>query len=63
MEKALAAEPSFHLLDCRTELERLRTEGELVWKDIDSLVGGHFVRTIPGVQGCDGFFVAILQKS
>jgi 16S rRNA (cytosine967-C5)-methyltransferase len=63
VEKALAAEPSFHVLDGRTELERLRAEGELVWEDIDSLVSGRFVRTIPGIHGCDGFFVATLEKS
>ena len=63
VEKALANEPSFHLIDCRSELERLRAEGELAWEDIDSLVRGPFVRTIPGVHACDGFFAAILQKS
>jgi len=30
---------------------------------LESLVGGRFLRTIPGVHPCDGFFVAILQKS
>ena len=63
VEKTLAADPSFRTLDCRTELERLRGEGELAWSDIDSLLSGRFVRTIPGVHPCDGFFVAILQKS
>ena len=63
VQKAVAAEPSFQVLDGRIELERLRAEGELAWKDIDSLVRGLFVRTIPGVHACDGFFVAILEKS
>ena len=63
VEKTLATDPSFRALDCRTELERLRAEGELAWNDIDSLLSGQFVRTIPGVHPCDGFFVAILQKS
>ena len=63
MEKALAADPSFHALDGGTALQRLRAEGELVSKDIDSLVSGRFVRTIPGTHACDGFFVAILEKS
>jgi 16S rRNA (cytosine967-C5)-methyltransferase len=63
VEKALAAETSFRSLDCRAELERLRSEGELAWNDIGSLLNGRFVRTIPGVHPCDGFFVAILQKS
>ena len=62
VEEALAAETSFRALDCRTELERLRSEGELAWNDINSLLSGRFVRTIPGVHPSDGFFVAILQN-
>jgi 16S rRNA (cytosine967-C5)-methyltransferase len=65
VEAALAGEPlrsSFHLLDCRMELERLRKDGHLAWENIDSLLSGQFVRTIPGVHPCDGFFVAILQR-
>jgi len=62
VEEALAAETSFRARDCRTELERLRSEGELAWNDINSLLSGRFVRTIPGVHPSDGFFVAILQN-
>ena len=61
--KALSAETTFRALDCRAEMERLRAEGELVWENLDSLMSGQFVRTIPGVHPCDGFFVAILEKS
>jgi 16S rRNA (cytosine967-C5)-methyltransferase len=60
---ALSGDTAFHVVDCREELERLRAEGELVWSSPDSLVDGRFLRTIPGVHPCDGFFVAILQKS
>jgi len=63
VEKALAAGPSFRLLDGRLQLEQLRAQGELVWNDTNSLVSGPFVRTIPGVHPCDGFFVAILEKT
>ncbi|MGH9539446.1 MAG: 16S rRNA (cytosine(967)-C(5))-methyltransferase RsmB [Terriglobales bacterium] len=61
-EEALAAEPLFEALDCRPELEGLRTEGELAGIEIDSLLRGRFVRTIPGVHPCDGFFAAILKR-
>jgi 16S rRNA C967 or C1407 C5-methylase (RsmB/RsmF family) len=44
------------------ELEHLWAERELVWDDLDSLASGGFVRTIPGVHLCDGFFVAILRR-
>ena len=63
VDYALSGETGFHVLDCREELERLCAAGELVWSSPDSLVDGRFLRTIPGAQPCDGFFVAILQKS
>ena len=53
----------FKLIPIRAELERLQLSGDLVWQNIDSLVSGDFLRTIPGVHPCDGFFAAILQKS
>ena len=62
IEEALSGQISFRVIDCRLELERMRNAGELVWNNIDSLISGRFVRTIPGVHPCDGFFVAILQK-
>jgi 16S rRNA (cytosine967-C5)-methyltransferase len=62
VEKALAADPSFRVVDARGELQRLRTTGELKWDDIDSLLSGPYLRTIPGVHPCDGFFAAILEK-
>jgi 16S rRNA (cytosine967-C5)-methyltransferase len=62
VEAALSGKAPFSVLDCRAELERLEAEGELVWKP-DSLVSGRFLRTVPGVHPCDGFFVAILQRS
>jgi 16S rRNA (cytosine967-C5)-methyltransferase len=63
VEKAMSVDHSFHVVDCRRELMRLREEGELKWEDIDSLTIGSYLRTIPGVHPCDGFFAAILQKS
>jgi 16S rRNA (cytosine967-C5)-methyltransferase len=62
VENALTTNGQFRLLDCRTELERLRSEGELAWEAIESLVSGSYLRTIPGVHPCDGFFAAILEK-
>jgi 16S rRNA (cytosine967-C5)-methyltransferase len=63
VEKAMSVDHSFRVLDCRVELERLRSQGELRWEQIDSLTNGPYLRTIPGVHPCDGFFAAILQKS
>lgn len=59
----LKGNPEFRLVPVRDELERLRQSGDLVWKEIDNLVSGDFLRTIPGVHPCDGFFAAILEKN
>ncbi|GAC1436130.1 MAG: 16S rRNA (cytosine(967)-C(5))-methyltransferase RsmB [Terriglobales bacterium] len=60
---ALAENSEFRNVDVRTELERLRLDGELAWKDLDSLVSGPYLRTIQGVHPCDGFFAVILQRN
>jgi 16S rRNA (cytosine967-C5)-methyltransferase len=60
--KALLVDHSFRAIDCRLELEQLRSRHELRWEDIDSLTDGPYLRTIPGVHPCDGFFAAILEK-
>jgi 16S rRNA (cytosine967-C5)-methyltransferase len=61
IEKTLAERSSFRVVDCRDEIERLRASGELIWGR-DSLVRGPYLRTIPGVHPCDGFFAAILAR-
>jgi 16S rRNA (cytosine967-C5)-methyltransferase len=53
---------SFRVVDCRAELELLCEKGELIWPDPASLTRGSYLRTLPGVQPCDGFFAAILEK-
>jgi 16S rRNA (cytosine967-C5)-methyltransferase len=61
VESALAQDSSFRLLDCRLELDGLREQGELIWPHA-SLTRGSYLRTLPGVHPCDGFFAAILEK-
>jgi 16S rRNA (cytosine967-C5)-methyltransferase len=61
VEKAMAVDQSFRVLDCAIELDRLRTQGELVWNGT-SLTDGPYLRILPGVHPCEGFFAAILQK-
>ena len=63
VREALNGRRGFHLLDCRDELRRLQRSGELVWKDVEDLADGPFLRTLPGVHPCDGFFAAILEKA
>jgi 16S rRNA (cytosine967-C5)-methyltransferase len=59
--EVLAGRSDLSLLDCRDELQRLKVEGELIWDDLDSLLRRKFLRTLPGVHPCDGFFAAVLE--
>jgi len=52
----------FKIIPMQNELQRLRDSGELAWKNIDQLISGDFLRTIPGVHLCDGFFAAVLER-
>jgi 16S rRNA (cytosine967-C5)-methyltransferase len=63
MEEALSANSSFKLLNCGDRLQQLRSQGELVWNDLDSLTDGPYLRTIPGIHPCDGFFAALLERA
>jgi 16S rRNA (cytosine967-C5)-methyltransferase len=62
IEQALSEDHSFRLLDCRSELDRLKSAGELTMPDTASLTRGPYLRTIPGIHPCDGFFAAILER-
>ncbi|MCU1302845.1 MAG: sun protein [Candidatus Sulfotelmatobacter sp.] len=62
IELAMGLQSSFRVIDCRTELDRLQREGELVWPGVSSLTRGPYLRTLPGVHPCEGFFAAILEK-
>jgi 16S rRNA (cytosine967-C5)-methyltransferase len=63
IEEVLANNNSFQVVDCLAELEQLKVDGELKWANPASLTRGPYLRTIPGVHPCDGFFAAILEKS
>jgi len=60
--RVLGDENSFLVLDCRSELERMKAAGELTWPDPSSLTRGPYLRTIPGIHPCDGFFAAVLER-
>jgi 16S rRNA (cytosine967-C5)-methyltransferase len=62
IEQALSENGSFRPIDCLQELERLRAEGEWTSSDAASFVRGPYLRTIPGVHRCDGFFAAIIER-
>lgn len=56
------ANSSFRVVDCLPELERLHREGVLIFPDPSRLTRGPYLRTLPGIQQCDGFFAAILER-
>jgi len=62
IDLALADSASFRVRDCGAELEKLKREGTLIWSEAASLTRGAYLRTLPGVHPCDGFFAAILEK-
>ena len=62
VEEVLRKNESFRLRDSRAELANLLNDRVLIAKDPDSLVHGPYLRTIPGVHPCDGFFVAIFER-
>jgi 16S rRNA (cytosine967-C5)-methyltransferase len=62
VEISLAKDRTFRVINCRIPLEQLQQDGELLWQDISSLTRGPYLRTLPGIQPCDGFFAAILEK-
>jgi len=63
VEHALAEDRTFRLLNCRAELDRLKSSGELVWPDPATITRGPYLRTLPGIHPCEGFFAAILQRN
>jgi 16S rRNA (cytosine967-C5)-methyltransferase len=62
LAQAMKANPAFRVVDCRQQLEKLQAEGELAWADVESLTSEPYLRTIPGVHPCDGFFASILER-
>ena len=63
VEAAIETSSGFGRIDCRAELEQLRRSNELRWEDLNSLLAGPYLRTIPGKHPCDGFFAAIIGRT
>jgi 16S rRNA (cytosine967-C5)-methyltransferase len=57
VEPLLGAE--VQLLDCGTELSKLPAE---IASPDQALIRGKYLRTLPGIHPCDGFFAAIITK-
>jgi 16S rRNA (cytosine967-C5)-methyltransferase len=63
VENTLAEDATFTRVDCGEAVLRLHEQGELVWSEPSTLTRGPYLRTLPGVHPCDGFFATILQKN
>ena len=63
IKELLAKESGWRLLPCGPQLEELKINGELAWPNPDSLTDGGFLRTLPGIHPCDGFFAAIIERN
>lgn len=63
VEQALSENKRFQVIDCGSELEHLKAAGELTWSHPQLLTRGPYLRTVPGIHPCDGFFAAILEKN
>ncbi len=62
VEQLLSENTPFRVLDCGAELNQMKEAGEIVWPNSASLTRGPYLRTIPGIHPCDGFFAAVLEK-
>lgn len=55
------ASSGVNVLDITSELSNIRAE--IAISDAKSLIRGPYLRTLPGVQPCDGFFAAVLTRA
>ncbi len=62
VEEILQENKNVRAIDAATELAQFKSEGKLVWPGLASLTREPYLRTIPGIQPCDGFFAAILAR-
>jgi 16S rRNA (cytosine967-C5)-methyltransferase len=62
LAQVLCGSGAMEVVDCGEVLEELKRRGELAWEEPRTLVRGRYLRTLPGVHPCDGFFAAVLRK-
>lgn len=58
VEEVLRGHGDLRVLDAREELEKI----EELKIEPETLVSGAYLRTLPGVHECDGFFAAVLER-
>jgi 16S rRNA (cytosine967-C5)-methyltransferase len=63
VEQVLRGQDALSVVPCESVLEELKSSGELAWAEPKELVRGPYLRTLPGIHPCDGFFAAVLQRA
>jgi 16S rRNA (cytosine967-C5)-methyltransferase len=61
VEQVLRGSEGLSIVDCGEVLEEMKVGGELAWTGPEPLTRGKFLRTLPGVHPCDGFFAAVMR--
>jgi len=62
VDQVLSGDDALSVVECEGVLEEIKSAGELAWEDPKTLVRGKYLRTLPGVHPCDGFFAAVLRR-
>ena len=63
VEQVLCGDDALSVVPCARVLEELKSSDELAWAEPEGLVRGGFLRTLPGIHPCEGFFAAVLQRA
>jgi 16S rRNA (cytosine967-C5)-methyltransferase len=63
VEQVLQGDNALTIVPCESVLEDLKGSGELAWAEPKTLVRGAFLRTLPGIHPCEGFFAAVLRRN
>jgi len=62
VEQVLRGSEGLSVVDCGDVLDEMKGRGELAWNGPGALVRGKYLRTLPGIHPCDGFFAAVLTR-
>jgi 16S rRNA (cytosine967-C5)-methyltransferase len=63
VDEFLASHRNFQHVPMAIRLEQLANEHAINPQSIQGLIRGDFLRTIPGIHSCDGFFATILEQN
>jgi 16S rRNA (cytosine967-C5)-methyltransferase len=63
VDQVLCGESALAVVPCEEVLRELERSGELAWDEPEGLVRGEYLRTLPGIHPCEGFFAAVLRRA